>query len=646
MKLSSPNKLFIFPLLSLILLLQSGFAQDKDWRPLTPEETAATAPVVDPDADAEALLWEVRLDDSSLYDLSMKHYIRVKIFTERGREKYSKFDIPYTRGLKIKDLAARVIRPDGSIVEVKKEDIFDREIVKTSGLKIKAKSFAVPNIDPGVIVEYRYREVIDEGAASGRRLEFQKDIPVRKLAYYYKPYGGGEPIYRRFNFDDVTFIKDKGGFYVATKSNIPAFKEERNMPPEDMVRPWIRLGSGRIFFGDNTKIALAKLLKDSASGDIKKMALQIAGNATTDTDKIARLYAFCQNEISNTTFDPTITEEMRAKLPKVDKISDVLKKKQAEAGYIDLLFGAMAISLGLDAHVAWIGDRSKMFIEPITAVESFLHPGAIAIKTAQGWRYYNPGTKFLPIGQLAWYEEDNWAEVIGEDTFLWLKTPYTDHSESLSKRTGKFKLAEDGSLTGTVSMEVKGQPAIEYRMDNYDESAQKLETLLIDDVKRQFSTAEVSAPKVANLSDASQPLTFSYEVKIPGYAQKTGKRLFLQPSFFEYGAPAVFSTDTRKYDIFFRYPWSEKDEISFELPKGFTLDSPDAPPRTADSNGVGVLNVQMSVDQANNVLYYKRDFYFGARSNVYFKKEFYKALKTLFDRFNQADSHTITLKQQ
>jgi hypothetical protein len=59
----------------------------------------------------------------------------VKIFTERGREKYSKFDIPFTKGMKIKELAARVIKPDGSVTEIKKEDIFDREIVKASGLK-------------------------------------------------------------------------------------------------------------------------------------------------------------------------------------------------------------------------------------------------------------------------------------------------------------------------------------------------------------------------------------------------------------------------------------------------------------------------------------------------------------------------------
>ncbi len=67
---------------------------DNEWRPVSAEELAMKTPKVDPDADAEAIFWEVRVDDSSPDELALKHYVRVKIFTGRGREKYSKIDIP------------------------------------------------------------------------------------------------------------------------------------------------------------------------------------------------------------------------------------------------------------------------------------------------------------------------------------------------------------------------------------------------------------------------------------------------------------------------------------------------------------------------------------------------------------------------
>src|SRR5687768_14547344 len=142
------------------------------WRPVTPEELAMKAPSVERDADAEAIFWEVWLDDKKESSVYYDHYVRVKIFTERGREKFSKFDIPFIKGKKIENIAARVIRPDGSIVPLDPKDIFERDIVSAGNIKVKAKSFAIPGIEPGVIVEYRYRERFKDSWVNGIRLNF------------------------------------------------------------------------------------------------------------------------------------------------------------------------------------------------------------------------------------------------------------------------------------------------------------------------------------------------------------------------------------------------------------------------------------------------------------------------------------------
>jgi len=645
---SFPFKKLSIPIFIVFLALTGavGFAaQDKDWRPVAPEDLSSKTPIVEPDADAEAIFWEVRIDDSSYSDLSLKHYARVKIFTERGRERYSKFDIPFTKGLKIKDLAARVIRADGSIVEIGKDDIFEREIVRANGLKIKAKSFAIPNIEPGVIVEYRYKEVFSDAGASGRRLEFQRDIPVRSLAYYYKPFQG-EPQYKAFNFTDIKFVKDKNGYYLASRTNVPAFKQEPYMPPDDMVRPWMRLGSGRIsFWGIVGKMGLAQILKKDG-GDMKKAAAEITAGATTDDEKLQKLYEYCRTQITNTTFDPTITDEMREKLPEIKSPKDVLKKRSASSGYIDLLFGALATASGYEARIAFIGDRSKMFTSVRNIDQEFLHPGAIAVKVGDRWRFYNPGSKFLPIGKLAWYEEDSAAELVGEKDLVWVQTPSSGHDFSVTKRTGKFKLTEDGTLEGDVSIEIQGQRAISYRIDNYDEAPAKLEELVRDDVKRDISAAEVSDVGIENLNSASQPLVIRYKVKVPNYAQKTGKRLFVQPGFFEYGKTPVFSSSDRKYDVFFRYPWSEEDKIEISLPKNFDLDNAETPTDVADPRRIGSNTIKIGVDKTNSVLVYDRKFFFGGGGHVLFGAESYKPLKNLFDLFHRSDSHTITLKQK
>ena len=67
-----------------------------------------------------------------------------------------------------------------------------------------------------------------------------------------------------------------------------------------------------------------------------------------------------------------------------------------------------------------------------------------------------------------------------------------------------------------------------------------------------------------------KPFIYKYHVRVPEYAQRTGKRLFLQPGFFLKGIDPMFSAGTRRYPIYFHYPWSEEDKITIDLPNSCT----------------------------------------------------------------------------
>src|SRR5215510_8945118 len=196
-------------LVHMIFLLASAQAQVQGWKPIDPAHVALKAPVVEKDADAEALFWEVYINTASDSGTDFVHYVRVKIFTERGKETQSKIDIPYLSEVSVRDIAGRTIKPDGTIIELKKDAIFERELVKAGSLKVKAKSFALPGIEPGAIIEYRWREVIPGGSANRLRIQFQREIPVANVAYYLKPYQGMG--YFPYRLGDAKFVKDKDG---------------------------------------------------------------------------------------------------------------------------------------------------------------------------------------------------------------------------------------------------------------------------------------------------------------------------------------------------------------------------------------------------------------------------------------------------
>ena len=642
----------LFSLCLLFAFSTAILAQDKDWREVTPAELAMKTGKVEADADAEAIFWEVRVDDSS-ENLSMKHYVRVKVFTERGREKYSKVDIPYIKGVKIKNITARVIKPDGSIVELAKNDVFDREVVKTDKIKVKAKSFAVPNIEPGVIVEYRYQEVFPNSSAEDMRMTFQHDVPIENITYYFKPFQNAR--YLTFNMQGNKFIKDKNGFYRATMENVPAIKEEAQMPPEDEIRSWLLL-----YYSNDTKgnsndfwsraggyIARSYDIKDTLKPgkDLKSAAAEITTGATTDDEKLAKIFEFCKTKVKNITYDASLTDDQKDDIKPSKSASDTYKKMQGTSGDINELFASLATAAGFEARLAFGGDRSQKFFNINQAHESFIHFSSTAVKVNNRWKYFDPGNLFMPYGMLPWNEEDTSVLLLGYKDYLTTETPLSGTDKSAAKRTGKFKLLDDGTLEGVVKIEYTGQLSYLHKVDNYDKSAAKREEDLKDEIKKQMSAAEISGISIENVTDPEKPFVYQYKIRVPNYAQKTGKRLFVQPGFFEYGKSPLFSTADRKYNVFFHYPWSEVDDVKIELPKGFSLDNADSPALLTDPQKISLLDINISVDNSTNTMIYKRKFYFGGGNFTLFPKTAYPALKNLFDEFNKSDTHTITLKQ-
>src|SRR5882762_6710580 len=106
----------LFPVLLAVICLAlftcvNALAGGDEWRPVDKADLQSTTPVVDKDADAEVIFWEGRVVDElqegldTLYPRTViNHYLRIKIFTERGREAQSKVDIPYDNDVEIKDL--------------------------------------------------------------------------------------------------------------------------------------------------------------------------------------------------------------------------------------------------------------------------------------------------------------------------------------------------------------------------------------------------------------------------------------------------------------------------------------------------------------------------------------------------------------
>jgi hypothetical protein len=150
-------------------------------------------------------------------------------------------ELPYFGRRRVRDIEGRTIAPDGRITELRDQDVFERTIVQTSGLKVRAKTFVLPAAVPGSIIEYRWREIRDDTIANYLELPFQREVPVHEAHYHLKPLDVRDIGYRMrtqgFNLSSLPVpVREDGGYYRIVARNLPALKKEPYMPPESSLK--------------------------------------------------------------------------------------------------------------------------------------------------------------------------------------------------------------------------------------------------------------------------------------------------------------------------------------------------------------------------------------------------------------------------
>jgi len=375
----------------------------------------------------------------------------------------------------------------------------------------------------------------------------------------------------------------------------------------------------------------------------------VVGDAQEPLEKLRRIYEYCK-EIRNLSYQSAgITAAEREKFKPNESPADTLRNRIGTGRDIDNLFGALAAAAGFEAHLAFSGNRQLIFFDRTFVDPYFLllrGVSFVAVRLGETWRFFDPAGRYTPFGMLGWRAEGQSALVVGTEP-VWVRTPISAPEKSLQKRTGKFRLLEDGTLEGDVQVEYSGQFSSDRKRANDDESPEAREKILRDEIKRRLSTAELSNVSIENVLDPIKPFTYFYHVRVPNYAQRTAKRLFLQPNFFTQGLSVIFTASVRKNDIDFRYAWSESDHLTIELPAGFAPDNAEVPPPITPQMTQNICSQQINigVNAEGRTLVYDRKFFFGGQGDILFPVSRYGPLKQLFETLNQANQHSISLKQ-
>lgn len=630
-------------LFGLILCSSSVFAFS--WAPINPAELKMTEEPKAPGAAAIILDMTVDRDDA---EFKITNYQRIKILTEDGR-KYGDVEIPYEKGQQfIRFIEARTIQKDGTITEFNGK-IFDKLLVKGKGIKYQAKTFAVPNIQIGSIVELRYVVDFDRDYVYDSQWILDDELFIKHAKYTLIPY----PYYTmqytwpRGLPPGVLPPINKSGKLTLETSDVVPFVSEDYMPPETELKH-------RVDFvyqdHDNDEKDPAKFWKKYSKTraekserfmDQKKAMLRVLADlniaSESNEGKLRKIYAYVRS-LRNLSAEKEMTEQeaKREKLKDRSDVEDVVKYGYGNGTELTYLFVALARAARFNADFVEISTRNKFFFQP-GAMNPHNITSNVALVTIDGKeRFFEPGLSYIPFGVLPWHETLVTGLKISKDGGGWIRTPTTLPSASKITRKATFKLNDD-TLQGKVVVTYSGLSAIDQRMEQqFEDDAARKESMQ-SELKRAIPVgAEVSVTNSPDWEGVESPLVVEYAVKIPGWITAAGKRMLMPVALFGADDRHTFEHEQRIHPIYFQYPNIVEDDISIELPT--TMQVASVPP-SHDEN-INVLAFSSSADIAANSLHIKRSM---TTNGVFLQEKFYLALRDLFQSVRTYDEEQIVL---
>lgn len=649
-------------------------AAASDWRPLPPDLLTLKTPKLDANADAEAVFWEAWVEDianGSYATHRVENYIRIKIYNQRGAEKWGDVKIPYYSEMKISiaDIRARTIKPDGSIIDIKGNTIRDTTIMKEGRRnRIQAKNFAFPGLEPGAVIEYQFTEVYTEFLPTYIKLPMQLEVPAWEVQYIVKPLvHPGFPYRMRsypFNCNPTPWEplrnNSRQGFVRTSISNVPALTDESRMPHEDDVKAWLLLyytedseDKAEKFWRSLGRKSFDSFKRDvKLSNEIKALAVEVTKDAQSPDDKVSALCAWVQQNIRNVSYNAAgMTNEERdrywKKLYKPEyNANDTLKNKIGTPTDILILFYSLAQAAGLEPLYARSGSSEGAIFRSDLFDPYLLRNRLIAFKRGENYRFVNPSVPYLPAS-LVDYDEENQAALVvdpKEGGKLVLVPPSLATDTSI-QRTATFKMDEQGGLEGDVVIRYFGHSGVSLKRDLDDTSEGSREETMKKRFEAQYPGAVITNMKIENANAPVGVLKIDFHLKMENYAQRTGKRMFFQADVFQFGAQPLFSAGSRKYPISFRHPFSENDTVTITIPEGFAFESPEMPGQL-NLGKIGTHSVTATLANDNRSITTRRRLTWGENGANYFEAKHYAALKQAWDAIHKGDTHNLTLKVQ
>lgn len=640
----------------LILCLAASYpnpAGAVEFQPVSPEELKMTSEPLAPGAPAIILYRQVDRDDRGL-TAHEDNYLRIKVLKEEGR-KYADIEIPFFKGTgnNVVNIKARTIRPDGSIANFDGK-IFEKYIVKAKGLKYMAKTFSLPDVQIGSIIEFYYTIDLSEHYVYDSHWILSDELFTKAAKFSLKPYTSSyATVNVRWRWQGLppgTVPPKEGPDHIIRLevSNVPAFQTEDYMPPENEMKSRVDFTySFEALENEPEKFwkKVGKRLNDGVEAFIgKRKAMeqavaQIVAPGDPPEVKLQKIYARVQ-QLRNTSYEVRKSEQQqkREKEKEINNVEDLWKRGYGNGVQLTWLYLALVRAAGFEAYGVMASDRSNYFFNPNQMDDNQLNANVVLVKLDGKEIYADPGSAFTPLGLLPWAETGVQGLRLDKEGGTWVRTILPEPSASRVERKANLTLSETGDLEGKLTITFTGLEAKQRRVEERNEDEADRKKQLEDQAKEYIPAAcEVDLTNKPDWAASSVPLVAEYDLKIPGWVSGAGRRALLAAGIFSATERNVFDHSTRVHPIYFEFPFENLDDVTIALPLGWQVGSL-PPPKDYDGKSVFY---SLKVENDKGTLHLKRKLTVDL---LLIESKYYTALRDFFQAVRSGDEAQVVLQ--
>ncbi|MFC1543093.1 DUF3857 domain-containing transglutaminase family protein [Candidatus Neomarinimicrobiota bacterium] len=537
-----------------------------------------------PDAGAVVVLDEAEINvirrGEINYSQVERHRI-VKILDTRGL-RYANTTIPYSPFTRVSHLQARTISPEGGIDVLDEEDVYDVTLYPDFVFYSdqRAKIFAVPAVDIGSVVEYRYRLTI-ENPTFWHSWVFQYDAPVLLSRFTLTVPIDWELDYRVYRSEvEAEEISVMGGTettYRWEARDLPALKPEYGMPPRGETIARLAIAPVGIESWEDVSEWYRQLAEPQIEGGagVQALADALTDGLTSDVAKLRAIYEWVRDRIRYVAVDIGIGGYQP------HPAEEVLLNRYGDCKDMTTLLCSLARAAGLEAYEVivstWQNGRPDTTLPSPFQFNHMIAYSPVAAGPEGTWM--DATEKGCPFGQLPWFDQGLPVLVTaGEDEAGIRVTPRAGPESNRVAMDWRVDLRPDGSATVQGETRLWGVEAADLREELTQASGEAQRQWLETYLAGCCSGATLEGYTISGLAPVADPLTISYTFRTRTFALARTRELTFRPgAILSSTLTDYLRSPEREHPIRFRYGLRRELDLALQLPAGYTLEVPAIP---------------------------------------------------------------------